>query len=122
MKTGADRVYGGEQGGDRPMFQIPDPADDELVIETLFTCISPGTESRLLSARQGGLEQYPFIPGYANVGRVIGRGQLALCLRARSFSQGAQAASQGAGGCGAATSPMQCSIRVVSSRSPTASI
>jgi 2-desacetyl-2-hydroxyethyl bacteriochlorophyllide A dehydrogenase len=52
---------------------LPAPQDGEVLIETLYTCISPGTELRCLAGKQMGA-QFPFIPGYALVGRVIGRG------------------------------------------------
>lgn len=76
MKTSAI-VFSGVNRVEIAHVQIPDPADDELVIETLFTCISPGTECRILGARQDAEVSFPLIPGYANVGRVIGHGHLA---------------------------------------------
>jgi 2-desacetyl-2-hydroxyethyl bacteriochlorophyllide A dehydrogenase len=54
--------------------EIPDPGRGEVLIETLCTCVSPGTELRCLSGKQGGMSPYPFIPGYANVGRIVGGG------------------------------------------------
>jgi NADPH-dependent curcumin reductase CurA len=52
-------------------FELREPHGDEILIQTLYTCISPGTELRLLRSTPAGM---PFIAGYANVGRVIARG------------------------------------------------
>jgi 3-hydroxyethyl bacteriochlorophyllide a dehydrogenase len=54
--------------------QVPQPEKDEVLVEALYTCISPGTELRCLAGQQPGGETFPFIPGYAAVGRVIARG------------------------------------------------
>lgn len=54
--------------------EIPAPAADEVLIEAVYTCISPGTELRSLAGQQGGTPGWPFIPGYALAGRVIDRG------------------------------------------------
>jgi 2-desacetyl-2-hydroxyethyl bacteriochlorophyllide A dehydrogenase len=63
-------------------YDVPSPGEDEILIQTTRTLISPGTELTLLSgeyppdsywARYGKL---PCIPGYSNVGRIVklGRG------------------------------------------------
>lgn len=54
--------------------EIPEPGPGEVLTETVYTCISPGTELRTLSGGQPGAEKRPFILGYANVGRVIAAG------------------------------------------------
>jgi bacteriochlorophyllide a dehydrogenase len=53
--------------------EVPAPEAGEVLIEALYTLISPGTELRCRAGRQEGLV-FPFIPGYAMVGRVIERG------------------------------------------------
>ncbi|BBH19156.1 hypothetical protein Back11_05010 [Paenibacillus baekrokdamisoli] len=62
----------------RPM---PSPANDELLIETLYTLISTGTELTILN---GGFKEgsgwdlygkFPFSPGYNNIGKVIDVGE-----------------------------------------------
>lgn len=53
--------------------EIPEAGPGELLLEALFTLISPGTELRCLAGKEPGL-QFPFIPGYAFLGRVIARG------------------------------------------------
>ena len=53
--------------------ELPRPGVDEVLVEALYTCISPGTELRCLAGKQRGTT-FPFIPGYAMVGKVIGAG------------------------------------------------
>lgn len=53
--------------------EIPAPEAGEVLIESLYTLISPGTELRCRAGKQEGLV-FPFIPGYSMVGRVIERG------------------------------------------------
>lgn len=53
---------------------IADPGENEVLIEALYTVISPGTELRCLAGKQAGAV-FPFIPGYSFAGRVIKRGK-----------------------------------------------
>lgn len=66
LATGVDRV---ELVGTN----IPDPGPDEVLLETIYTAISPGTELRCLAGRQHS-GSFPCILGYSMVGRVIARG------------------------------------------------
>ena len=43
----------------------------ELVCETLYSTISPGTELRMLGGHYGAEGKYPFVPGYSSFGRVV---------------------------------------------------
>jgi 2-desacetyl-2-hydroxyethyl bacteriochlorophyllide A dehydrogenase len=52
---------------------IPAPGSGELLLEALYTCISPGTELRCRAGKQPGAT-FPFIAGYSFVGRVIACG------------------------------------------------
>jgi 2-desacetyl-2-hydroxyethyl bacteriochlorophyllide A dehydrogenase len=54
--------------------EIPEPGAGEVLIETEYSCISPGTELRCLAGLQENATSWPYIPGYALSGRVIGRG------------------------------------------------
>ncbi len=47
---------------------------DELVCETLYSTISPGTELRMLAGHYGTEGKFPFIPGYSSVGKVVETG------------------------------------------------
>ena len=53
--------------------ELPRPERDEVLVQALYTCISPGTELRCLAGQQRGTT-FPFIPGYAMVGKVIRAG------------------------------------------------
>ncbi|BCM88301.1 putative zinc-type alcohol dehydrogenase-like protein YdjJ [Abditibacteriota bacterium] len=64
-----------------PQGTIPVPGDDEFVLETRYSLISPGTELALYMGTHIGLNdpgnswaKYPFSPGYAAVGRIIPQG------------------------------------------------
>lgn len=64
-----------------PQSAIPTPREDEFVLETCYSLISPGTELALYMGTHMGLKnpastwaKYPFHPGYAAIGRVVARG------------------------------------------------
>ncbi len=54
--------------------EIPQPKPGELLVKTLYTGVSTGTETRVLSGKQTG-GQFPLIPGYESVGRVVAGGE-----------------------------------------------
>jgi 2-desacetyl-2-hydroxyethyl bacteriochlorophyllide A dehydrogenase len=51
--------------------EIPEPEQGEVLIETAFSAISPGTERRCLAGLQAGAPAFPFVPGYALSGHVL---------------------------------------------------
>ena len=53
---------------------VPDPGPGEVIVETAFSCVSPGTELRCLAGAQPDGLPFPFIPGYSLAGHVIARG------------------------------------------------
>jgi 3-hydroxyethyl bacteriochlorophyllide a dehydrogenase len=53
--------------------ELPRPGAGEVLVEALYTCISPGTETRCVAGQQRGAT-FPFILGYAMVGRVARAG------------------------------------------------
>ena len=53
---------------------IPAPHSDEILVETHYSCVSPGTELRCLAGKQSGAPAFPYIPGYALSGVVIEAG------------------------------------------------
>lgn len=53
---------------------IPRPADGEVLIRTEFSCLSPGTEARVVAGLEHGAPAFPFIPGYAASGRIVETG------------------------------------------------
>lgn len=52
---------------------LPNLKPNEVLIETAYSCISPGTELRCLAGKQADLS-FPFIPGYSLSGRVAAVG------------------------------------------------
>jgi 2-desacetyl-2-hydroxyethyl bacteriochlorophyllide A dehydrogenase len=73
---------------------VPDPAPGQVIVEALYTAISPGTELRCLGGRQPGLA-FPFIPGYSMVGRVAARGAgVTLAEGTLVFCQGTEQADR----------------------------
>ena len=65
----------------QPESHVPVPHDNEFVLETHYSLISPGTELALYTGTHIGLKnphntwaQYPFHPGYAAVGRIVAHG------------------------------------------------
>ena len=73
---------------------VPEPAAGEVLIETHYSCISPGTEMRCLAGAQAGAPAWPFIPGYAMSGVVIAAGAgTHLKPGARVFCSGTERAS-----------------------------
>lgn len=52
-------------------FDLPPCGPDEIVCETIYSFVSPGTELRVLSGVKESKGKFPFIPGYSWVGRVV---------------------------------------------------
>lgn len=69
--------------------QIPEPGPGEVIVETEYSLISPGTELRCLRGEQPGSLPWPFIPGYAMAGRVVGDGRRVFCRGGKPSSIGA---------------------------------
>ena len=56
-------------------FHLKECAPDEIVVRTLYSMVSSGTELRVLRGQQAGAEKsYPLIPGYSIVGEVVALG------------------------------------------------
>ena len=52
-------------------FAMPDCGPDEVVCESIYSFVSPGTELRILAGSRESAGKFPLIPGYSWVGRVI---------------------------------------------------
>lgn len=75
--------------------EIPEPGIGEVLIETVYSCVSPGTELRCLKGKEKDIEGWPFIPGYSLSGIVVARGQeTTLELGTRVFCLGTSKADQ----------------------------
>ncbi len=51
-------------------FRLPDPSEGQVLVQTRYSAISPGTERRVLQGAQPGCE-FPLVPGYSASGTVI---------------------------------------------------
>jgi len=52
-------------------FELKEPREGELLVKTISTAISPGTETAFLMGLPNTPRKYPIYPGYSNVGVVI---------------------------------------------------
>ena len=52
-------------------FELPKCGDDEVLTETIFSFVSPGTELRIFAGAKESKDRFPVIPGYSWVGKVI---------------------------------------------------
>ncbi|WP_269522722.1 zinc-binding dehydrogenase [Coraliomargarita parva] len=50
---------------------LPELAPEEILCETLYTFVSPGTELRVLGGKYSKPEDFPLVPGYSAVARVM---------------------------------------------------
>lgn len=53
---------------------LPECGPKQVVAETLYTFVSPGTELRVLDGHYGAQGRYPLVPGYAAVSRITAVG------------------------------------------------
>lgn len=53
---------------------IPEPGAGEVIVQSEYTCISPGTEGRLLAGTIAESAPYPYIAGYSLTGKIIAIG------------------------------------------------
>jgi 2-desacetyl-2-hydroxyethyl bacteriochlorophyllide A dehydrogenase len=73
---------------------VPDPAPGQVMVEALYTAVSPGTEMRCLAGRQPGVT-FPFVPGYSMAGRIAARGAgVTLAEGTLVFCQGTEQADR----------------------------
>lgn len=76
------------------MVEIPSPGPGEVLIQTSYSVISPGTELRCLAGKQPNAAPWPVIPGYSLSGRIVARGEgVDLPLGASVFATGTRRAS-----------------------------
>ena len=50
---------------------LPELQNDQIRTETLYSFVSPGTELRTLAGHYGASKNFPIIPGYSSVSRVV---------------------------------------------------
>jgi 2-desacetyl-2-hydroxyethyl bacteriochlorophyllide A dehydrogenase len=51
--------------------ELGECAPNEIIVETIYTFVSPGTELRVLGGHYSKPEDFPLIPGYSAVARVV---------------------------------------------------
>lgn len=51
--------------------KLPELAPDQLLVETAYTQVSPGTELRVLGGHYGAADKFPLVPGYISVGKIV---------------------------------------------------
>jgi len=66
-------VMSGKRHAEIRDFNLPEPAEKEVLVEVIHSVVSPGTELRCFEGGQPGAPAM-FIPGYASQGRVIKKG------------------------------------------------
>jgi 2-desacetyl-2-hydroxyethyl bacteriochlorophyllide A dehydrogenase len=69
-------------------FNLAEPASDQIVVETAYTFVSPGTELRVLRGHYGAAGQFPFVPGYSVVGKIMHVGDEAKGWRVGDWVSG----------------------------------
>lgn len=96
MKSEAIVFEGPNQVAIRSL-ELPAIGDTEVLIETCFSTVSPGTELRTLAGREQNADPFPLVPGYSTVGEVVevgskvkglNRGTLACVRGCRSLAPG----------------------------------
>ncbi len=50
--------------------EAADPRPDQVVVSTILTTVSPGTELRVLAGALESKDRFPVIPGYSAIGRI----------------------------------------------------
>jgi 3-hydroxyethyl bacteriochlorophyllide a dehydrogenase len=70
MKSEAIVFEGPNQVAIRSL-ELPAIGDTEVLIETHFSTVSPGTELRTLAGREQSADPFPLVPGYSTVGQVV---------------------------------------------------
>ncbi len=50
---------------------LPFCGDDEIVVQTRYTFVSPGTELRILAGTKESKDRFPVIPGYSVIGQIV---------------------------------------------------
>lgn len=62
-------------------FELAPCEGNQIVVRTLYTMVSSGTELRVLAGHYGAKDKFPLIPGYSSVGEVIEVGPEAAGFR-----------------------------------------
>lgn len=98
MKTEAVVFEGPSRVGIRS-FDLPRLESNEVLVETQFSSISPGTELRTLAGKEKHAMPFPLIPGYSTVGKIadFGRNVRGLTAGSRVYLRGGRPLGSGLG-------------------------
>jgi len=69
-------------------FELAAPAPDEILVETAYSFVSPGSELRVLGGHYGAEGRFPLVPGYSVVARVAQVGPQAKGWRVGDWVSG----------------------------------
>jgi len=56
---------------------VPPPGETEILVQTLYSMVSTGTELRVLAGEYGAKDAFPLFPGFSSIGRVMQANYLA---------------------------------------------
>jgi len=74
--------------------EVPHPGPGQVCVEIRYSCMSPGTESRVFAGTQTGAPPFPLIPGYSASGIIAAVGEgVALQMNTPVFVGGGAVAS-----------------------------
>jgi 2-desacetyl-2-hydroxyethyl bacteriochlorophyllide A dehydrogenase len=79
--------------------RLPACGEQDIVVKTLYTMISPGTELRMLAGHYGAAGQFPYIPGYNSISRVLAVGAKAVGFRVGDLVSGINPQANGEVNC-----------------------
>jgi len=67
-------------------FELPRIGENEVLIQTHYSMVSPGTELRTLAGREESADPFPLVPGYSTVGEVVEVGSRVKGLKIGTFA------------------------------------
>lgn len=71
----ADKICAYEKGKVKlEHYEAAKPKENEVLVKTMFSTISPGTELAWLNHMENTPGEYPYYPGYSCCGRIEGIG------------------------------------------------
>lgn len=82
-------IFSAKNKIDISSFDLRKPQEGEVLIQTEYSCLSPGTELRCLRGAESNAGNFPFVPGYSLTGTVIATGDgVDMKIGTKVFSAG----------------------------------
>lgn len=69
-------------------FEFLGPARGEVLVSSVASCVSPGTERAVLMGLPGARRPFPYVPGYSVVGKVVATGRGVRAFKAGDLVAG----------------------------------